>query len=854
MAAERNFDKNMTKPTNTGIAIADNNFGAAISFSTVSFALIVADAKTLGQTYTIAKTSNEGAPATDVLFANATDLSGGGDALPSLADASAYDRWLTNNVTLFSQAGIPDEPGNSVGLSMAGRFSSSNDETVNGSHIDDVLFGSAGNDTLQGNGGFDVLQGGDGADILNGGSDFDIANYHFEGGTDGVTASLVVNSATDSYGNRDTLISIEGFWGTNSADTFSGNSGDNLFTGNAGADLFFGLGGFDVVDYSNEIGGSGIRMESNFFTPSFSVVDTFGYLDTGSSIEAIYATQYDDILRAQDHDTYYDALGGDDQIYAYTGNDTLIGGDGFDTLSGGAGDDVIDGGGTGAEDELHYGSFLVDSVIVDMMNGVATSSAGDVDQFVNIFRVVGSHGGDLLIGNNEANEFVGGSASDTIDGGGGVDRVRYDLETGIGNYGINANLRTGVVQAGYLGMDTLRDIEWIVGSIRDDTISGNADSNILEGYLGNDVMDGRGGIDTLSFFVSGFRVSVDLAVTTRQYTIGAGFDTITNFENILGSRFDDTFFGDRRDNVIEGGAGADIIDGRGNGASGDTASYEQSGARVIVDLTAGTASGGDATGDTLSNIENLTGSAHNDHLTGSRIGNSLFGGSGKDVLKGLRGNDVLEGGDDQDRLFGGAGDDALIGGLGQDTLNGGSNNDTLIGGVGHDRLDGGNGRDRLIGENGNDDLFGRQGADEINGNRGFDDLRGGSGDDTLRGGSGNDTITGGLGQDLLVGNSGEDIFVFTDLGESTNDTSRDEIQDFELGDQIDLSEVFEGELTFIGNAEFSGTTLGASGELRVRDDGNGDSTIFIDTDGDGSADMRIFVLGYNSLVESDFML
>ncbi|MDE4176675.1 hypothetical protein PXK01_21195 [Phaeobacter sp. PT47_59] len=105
------------------------------------------------------------------------------------------------------------------------------------------------------------------------------------------------------------MISIEGFWGTNSADTFSGNSGDNLFTGNAGADLFFGLGGFDVVDYSNEIGGSGIRMESNFFTPSFSVVDTFGYLDTGSSIEAIYATQYDDILRAQDHDTYYDALG-----------------------------------------------------------------------------------------------------------------------------------------------------------------------------------------------------------------------------------------------------------------------------------------------------------------------------------------------------------------------------------------------------------------------------------------------------------------------------------------------------------------------------------------------------------------
>ena len=65
--------------------------------------------------------------------------------------------------------------------------------------------------------------------------------------------------------------------------------------------------------------------------------------------------------------------------------------------------------------------------------------------------------------------------------------------------------------------------------------------------------------------------------------------------------------------ALGGGAGADTIDG---GADTDTASYAGSGAAVAVDLGASSASGGDAAGDVLSNIENLTGSIHDDTLTG----------------------------------------------------------------------------------------------------------------------------------------------------------------------------------------------------------------------------------------------
>jgi len=64
--------------------------------------------------------------------------------------------------------------------------------------------------------------------------------------------------------------------------------------------------------------------------------------------------------------------------------------------------------------------------------------------------------------------------------------------------------------------------------------------------------------------------------------------------------------GNGGNDTLDGGAGGDtLIGGTGN----DTASYALSGAGVTVNLGAGTGGGGDAAGDTLSEIENLIGSA-----------------------------------------------------------------------------------------------------------------------------------------------------------------------------------------------------------------------------------------------------
>jgi len=139
---------------------------------------------------------------------------------------------------------------------------------------------------------------------------------------------------------------------------------------------------------------------------------------------------------------------------------------------------------------------------------------------------------------------------------------------------------------------------------------------------------------------------------------GAGNDTLNGLAG------DDTLYGGTGDDTLTGGAGADALNG---GAGTDTASYSLSATGVTVDLATGTGTGGDAAGDTLWGIENVTGSGQADTLTGDANANVLTGGAGNDTLSGGAGNDTLLGGEGNDTLTGGAGDDTLDGGAGTDT-------------------------------------------------------------------------------------------------------------------------------------------------------------------------------------------
>lgn len=105
------------------------------------------------------------------------------------------------------------------------------------------------------------------------------------------------------------------------------------------------------------------------------------------------------------------------------------------------------------------------------------------------------------------------------------------------------------------------------------------------------------------------------------------------------------------------------------------------------------------------------------------------------------------------------------------SLFGESGNDSLMGSSGDDYLDGGDDNDTLIGNQGNDEIRGGNGQDHLLGGTGSDWLDGGAGHDQLRGQDGTDHLHGGSGDDVLVGDAGDGEDGVRDylLGEDGND-------------------------------------------------------------------------------------
>ena len=138
--------------------------------------------------------------------------------------------------------------------------------------------------------------------------------------------------------------------------------------------------------------------------------------------------------------------------------------------------------------------------------------------------------------------------------------------------------------------------------------------------------DAQGLKDTTTF---------DLAVTGA--TAPGTITGTTGDDPLVGTAAAENIFGLAGNDSLAGLGGADGLDG---GEGTDVATYAASAAGVIVNLATGTGGGGDAEGDTLVAIENLTGSAQADQLTGNAGANTIDGGGGADQMTGGDGNDT----------------------------------------------------------------------------------------------------------------------------------------------------------------------------------------------------------------------
>jgi|GEM_PF-3317456 len=629
-------------------------------------------------------------------------------------------------------------------------------DTLNGGNGNDQMFGMGGNDTF-------IAGDSDGDDYIDGGDGFDGVDYRAV--TTGVTIDLSNTGQQDTVSaGLDTFLNIERIFGSDGGDdiltasasdssligldgddTLNGGAGNDAINGGLGADILSGGAGSDTFSY-NEASHLAVGAETIDGGADFDRLNVQGadqsYDFRGSTLTSIEQFLYSNATGAQEIiiDSAQIGAGQLDEALSILGNTNP------DTAQ-----SLVVELGTDGDADLS-GFTFTDWNAEDTVTINGSGAADDI---------TGSSQDDIITGGDGNDTIIGGTGADMIDGGAGDDIIVAGLS------------------------DNADGIDIVNGGAGDDTISGGFFVDIVNGDAGDDrfifngvdfidTIDGGADTDTLDF--TGYNINsgglfdwiVDLANETYQRASTPGGDnngiqTIKNVENIEAGGANDQLFGTAGVNELSGGGGNDLIEGRAggdviNGGGGvDTASYESSTNRVILDLNAGLATSGHATGDTLTDIENLTGSAFGDELTGD---------SGVNVLSGLGGNDTLEGG---------AGGDALIGGDGIDTASYESSTNRVVINMATDSITSGHATgdtfdsiENVTGTNFGDTITGSGGNNLLVGGNGFDVLSGFNGNDTLDGGTGRDVLTGGAGADMIDGGAGIDIARYVGSNEGVN--------------------------------------------------------------------------------------
>ena len=223
-------------------------------------------------------------------------------------------------------------------------------------------------------------------------------------------------------------------------------------------------------------------------------------------------------------------------------------------ISGGAGADII-----------------TDGSAISVLNGGAGADT-----------LTGNSGDDLLVGGDQNDTLSGGAGndilrggignSDTMDGGAGSEDL---LDFSDGTLGVIFTLvqsaaSTSIANGtGGLGNnDTYQNIEGVIGSSLNDSITGSSGNDILRGGGGNDTLNGAGGTDLIDFTDGTSGINFTLvqsagATVANLASAGLGTDTYSNFEGVIGTAFADTLTGSNSNDELRGGSGNDTISGLG---------------------------------------------------------------------------------------------------------------------------------------------------------------------------------------------------------------------------------------------------------------------------------------------------
>jgi len=696
-----------------------------------------------------------------------------------------------------------------------------NFETFIGSQFDDTFVATAGADDFNGG---DPIPDEDDEDEEPHPDDDTVS---FERSTSGVTADLSAGTFAGGFADGGSYVGFSNVTGTNHDDEIDGDDGDNVIKVLDGRDIVNAGAGDDEVEGDegaktyNLGDGDDTLLHASLSDPGRAVVN---------------GGDGDDSMSVIAHSAFIRGGAGDDFILALrSGGDEL--GPSVERIFGEAGDDRIQfdssrhvNGGSGNDTAVFAST---GSIIADLTNGdifnflpgnTQPDSSVENSELVSIENLVGrdneidhfiGDGGanllDGLSGNNQLEGLggddilLGGADTDLFFGGDGIDTVVYRSAADIS---VDLTI-VGAFSTGD-GFDSFNSIENVTGADGDDTLQGDDGDNVLDGgALGSDVLQGRGGDDTLisasgnSFLEGGDGddilrghatifdggdgvdtvemvrdedLTIDLNITVGQDTgapNGAGATAFIDVENVTGGDGDDRLIGTAGDNVLRGGLGDDNLqagfgDDRMVGGSGDDTLVVIEDENNKGDFNVLNGAGGIDTVDFSDfhsavqiDLEAETGAFTSDAATAD--------GGPLRLVASLQAIENIVGSNQSDVLIGAAGDSFINGRDGDDVIEGGDGEDELHGGDGDDNIDGGAGADMIFGGDGNDILIGRQSTDFLDGGDGDDivfvdgldtNAVGGDGFDILvvRAGLAFDIDMSDNGFEQVTGNGGDDVF------------------------------------------------------------------------------------------------
>lgn len=660
------------------------------------------------------------------------------------------------------------------------------------------------------------------------------------------------------------------FSGTTAADRILGSAAADQIYGLAGNDTLYGAGGNDWL-----IGGLGADILVGGLGDDSYDIDVAGdqvVERAGEGIDRVRASVSHQLaanveilmlVGTANINGFGNALA--NTILGNAGNNVLNGGAGKDAMAGGAGNDVydVDSAGDMVSEGANAGydrvrasvSYTLGAHVEELNLAGAAAISGTGNALAN--TIIGNAGANVLDGGAGDDLLIGGKGNDTyyVDAAGdrAVERVGEGTDRVLAwvSHQLAANVEN-------LALQGSSDING-VGNTLDNVIVGNAGNNALNGGVGDDRLVGGKGNDVYDIDSIGDRIQelasegYDRVRATISYTLGANLEELnltgTKAINGTGNTLANTIVGNAGANQLSGGGGDDQVFG-GEGADG------------------------------------LTGGVGKDYV---------YGGAGNDWVQEdaghLRVGEIYDGGDGYDTFSIGWGSadlshilfrgfEAILSGsiqmLSQQALlfskieahdirfvDGGvvdfSNHKLIVSqiflsdfgnylkldqsGLGHFLgvpVWGGLGRDIVVGRDAGSEIYGGGGDDVLTGGAGFDQILGDSGNDVIVGGGDSDTIKGGEGSDQLTGGRGGDAFYFIESQDE------DVVVDFSPSeDNLCFEGLLHGEFSYLGSGAFTG---GGSTEARFA---NG--RVFLDSDGDGMADITIRLNGITSAsqIEAD---